>query len=67
MTCRIGPEPCRLDFELSDADGEAETDDNVEGTWFLHTSLTVTEIRDCRRGWQFRGTPTMSLKSMTLY
>jgi tryptophanyl-tRNA synthetase len=47
MTCRVGPDPCRtrLDFELSDADREAETDDDVEGTWFLHTSPTVTEIR----------------------
>ena len=45
MTRRIGPEPCRtgLDFELSDTDGEAETDDDVEGTWPLHISLTVTK------------------------
>jgi hypothetical protein len=40
MTCRIGPEPrrTRLDSELSDADWEVETDDDVEGTW--HTSRT---------------------------
>ena len=34
-----------MDFELSDTDGEAETYDDVEGTWPLHTSPTVTEIR----------------------
>ena len=47
MTCRIGPEPRRTSLcsELSDTDGEAETDDDVEGTWLLHTSLAVTEIR----------------------
>jgi tryptophanyl-tRNA synthetase len=47
MTCRIGPEPCRtgLDSELSDTDWEAKTDDDVEGTWLLHTSPTVTETR----------------------
>jgi tryptophanyl-tRNA synthetase len=35
MTCRLGPEPRRtsLDSELSDTDWEAETDDDVEGTW----------------------------------
>ena len=45
--CRIGPEPFRtcLDFELSDTDGEVETDDDLEGMWPLHTSPTVTEIR----------------------
>jgi hypothetical protein len=45
MTCRIGPEPCRtrLDFEPLDTDGEAETDDDVEGTWPLHTSPAVTK------------------------
>jgi tryptophanyl-tRNA synthetase len=43
MTCRIGPEPRRtsLDSELSDTDWEAETDDDVEGTWPLHTSPTA--------------------------
>jgi tryptophanyl-tRNA synthetase len=45
ISCQIGPEPCRasLDFELSDTDWEAETDDDVEGTWLLHPSRTVTE------------------------
>ena len=34
-----------MDSELSDTDGEAETDDDLEGTWPLHTSPTVTETR----------------------
>ena len=70
MTCRIGPEPCRncLDFELSDTDGEVETDDDLEGMWPLYTYPTVAEIEcDCRRGWRFRGIPMTSLKSATLY
>ena len=47
MTCRIGPEPrrTRLDSELSDTDGKAETDDDLEGAWPLHTISTLTEIR----------------------
>ena len=47
MTCRIGPEPrrTRLDSELSDTDGKAETDDDLEGAWPLHTIPTLTEIR----------------------
>ena len=36
---------CSLYSELSETDGETETDDEVEGTWLLHTSLAVTEIR----------------------
>ena len=47
MTCRIGPKPrrTRLDSELPDTDGKAETDDDLEGMWSLHTFQTLTEIR----------------------
>ena len=34
-----------MDSELSDTDGEAETDDDLEGTWPLHTFPAVTETR----------------------
>ena len=34
-----------MDSELSDTDGEVETDDDVEGTLLLHVSLAVTEVR----------------------
>jgi hypothetical protein len=71
LTCRIGPEPCRtrLDSELFDTGWKAEADDDVEGTWFLHTHiqplLNVYTIR--RRGWQFREMPRTSLKLMIPY
>jgi tryptophanyl-tRNA synthetase len=41
--CRIGPELCRtrLDSELSDTGRKAEADDDLEGTWLLHTHLST--------------------------
>ena len=39
LTRQIGPESCRtrLDSELSDTGRKAKADDDVEGTWLLHT------------------------------
>ena len=44
-----------FEFELSYTDGEAETGGDLEGTWPLHTSPTMTVMRmRLQRGCRFR-------------